>query len=295
MIKYKICAIIVTYYPNDEVESNFKSIYKQVDKVVIVDNTPAASVSILEKIQDNFKEVKIIYNKDNLGIAKALNQGAQYAIEHQFDWILTMDQDSTLSYNMVQKMLEGYLKILDKDIIWAITPSFLDKNTKHLTILNNEKKAKAYNFVKASLTSGMLIKTSAYRKLGNFNEPYFIYHVDTEYCFRANLNNLKLLHISPAVLYHSEGSQTRHKLFWKKNIIVTNHSPTARYYITRNLILLLKKYLLTRNFFTILKIIKSDIIVQSKLLLFETNRKEKIRFSLKGFIEGVLGKKGSIN
>ena len=282
----KICAIIVTYHPDNQVFENLENIYKQVDKIVIVDNTPAQEVEILQKITENYSEVEIIYNADNLGIAKALNQGVKYAIEESFDWVLTMDQDSTLTENMVANMFVAYDKYEKKEQVGILSPIYLDKFTKNLSY----KGEKEILELEAGLTSGQLVKTELFEKCGFFREDYFIYHVDTEYCLRIRKHGYKILQIKSAILLHEEGKQTKHSFLWKKGLITTNHSAFARYYITRNTIFLMKEY-----FFSFPKYIFKTIlnlkINTLKIILFEDNKFEKIFSEVKGTLNAFFLKK----
>jgi rhamnosyltransferase len=187
-------------------------------------------------------------------------------------------------------MLQTYQTIPEKDKIWAISPVFLDKKTQHLT-KQNHLNEKFYKII-VTLTSGMLVKASIFTKIGFFDEKYFIYHVDTEYCFRARKFNYQIFEIPSAILHHQEGDQTRNKLFWKENLIVTNHSPIARYYISRNFIFLFKNYFYTENIFSLLRIIRSDFIAMTKLLIFENNKYQKISKNIKGLIHGIINRGG---
>ena len=47
---------------------------------------------------------EIILNKENLGIATALNIGVRKALENGYEWILTMDQDPEVDYNGIRKI-----------------------------------------------------------------------------------------------------------------------------------------------------------------------------------------------
>ena len=49
---------------------------------------------------------KFVFNSENLGIAKALNQGIEIAIKEKFEWVITMDNDSIATENMIDNMLE---------------------------------------------------------------------------------------------------------------------------------------------------------------------------------------------
>ena len=112
-----ICAIIVTFNIGKGLFKCFESIKHQVDEVVIVDNNSnAETIQVLNEFE-KLSDVNIIYNKENRGIAAALNQGVKYAIENNYDWVITLDHDSEATENMIKKMLTIYMRI-------AINPLF---------------------------------------------------------------------------------------------------------------------------------------------------------------------------
>jgi len=95
--------IIITYYPNIEtLNKTLNSLYSQVDKIFIVDNTPNKAES-LNKFQNG--KIDIIYLMENKGIAYAQNIGIKKAMEDEADYIILSDQDTVYPENYVSKML----------------------------------------------------------------------------------------------------------------------------------------------------------------------------------------------
>ena len=104
----KVAAIIVSYNPDSNLFDSINLLLNQVEKVIIVDNgSKEKYVKYIKSINED--KIEIILNKENLGIATALNIGVRKALENGYEWILTMDQDSKASPDMVKKMLmKGY-------------------------------------------------------------------------------------------------------------------------------------------------------------------------------------------
>ena len=91
------------------------------------------------------------------------------------------------------------------------------------------------------MTPGALMKSETYQKLGPFEDQLFIDGVDTEYALRMRAAGYKIVE-SNVVLNHSLGKMTPHT-FAGRHIFVTNHNPQRRYFITRNRIVLLRRYM----------------------------------------------------
>ena len=288
----KIAAIVVTYNPDEGLNKSTKSLIKQVDSIIMVDNgSNDEGKEIINKIKNKYGEkIEVIFNEENLGIATALNKGVKYELNNDYKWILTMDQDSCAEENMVKIMLETYYAIDEnerKDIL-SLFPTFIDRGIESLDKNNENVK---YEYVDAEITSGNLLKAEVFEKAGFFDDSLFIDMVDTDYCMRLNELGIKMIRISGAILNHSIGNSKQvKKLFGTFN--TSNHSATRRYYMTRNRFYTWNKYK-NLNSFTLnrdKKLFKKEFV---KIILGEDDKLNKVKMVLKGYKDyknGVRGK-----
>ena len=140
------------------------------------------------------------------------------------------------------------------------------------------------------MTSGALMKSETYQKLGPFEDQLFIDGVDTEYALRMRAAGYRIVE-SNVVLNHSLGKMTPH-VFAGRHIFVTNHNPQRRYFITRNRIVLLRRYWGKDREWTAYELTdfwKGTVA----LLLFEQDRWLKIKYMLRGAWDAILGRLGS--
>lgn len=287
-----IACIIVTYNPNNEFMECFNSLINQVDYIYIVDNSSSKeSLEVLYYIESVFKnKVSLILNDENLGIATALNIGIKKALNDNSRWILTMDQDSKASPNMIAKILEVYNTINEnerKDIL-SIFPNFVDKRVQSI---EENLNMDFYEYVDADITSGNLLKAEIFDKVGFFDDSLFIDLVDTDFCMKLNEKNIKMIKIRDAILYHNIGeSQSVKSIFGRFN--VSNHSALRRYYMTRNRFYIWKRYK-HLNSFTLnrdKRLFKKEFI---KIILGEKNKINKIKMIFRGYKDykkGITGK-----
>lgn len=288
----RILAVVVTFYPTEICLENLDVLSRQVDKILYVDNTENGPKHFQEKgllSLLNHPKTSVIFNNQNLGIATALNQGLEQSIAEGYEFVITLDQDSTVTPMMIPELLKVF-EHKNQENILAACPVFKDKNTGHLT--THQSSEEIIYEIQATLTSGMLLRTQLVQKLGFFKDDYFIYHVDTEFCLRAKIKGFKIFENSKAVLLHAEGRQTRRPILWKKNLIVTNHSPVSIYYMSRNLILMCKNY--PSQVLFIAKIFESYFRFHLKIILVENQKAKKLFYSLVGFLHGFIGIKGKI-
>ena len=289
----KVAAIIVSYNPDKNLLDSVNLLISQVEKIIIVDNG-----SIEEKRKDissikdiDNERIEIIFNEENLGIATALNIGVREALKQGFNWILTMDQDSKASKDMVEKMFEVYNNIDEKErkSILSIFPNFVDER---IQSIEENSVMNTYEYVDADITSGNLVKAEVFDKVGFFDDSLFIDLVDTDFCMRLNEKNIKMIKVRDAILYHSLGeSQSVKSILGKFN--TSNHSALRRYYMTRNRFYIWEKYK-DLNSFTLnrdKKLFKKEFI---KIILGEKDKVNKIKMVFKGYKDYKKGIRGKL-
>ena len=286
----KVAAIIVSYNPDSNLFDSINLLLNQVEKVIIVDNgSKEKYVKYIKSINED--KIEIILNKENLGVATALNIGVRKALENGYEWILTMDQDSKASPDMVKKMFNVYNSINReerKDIL-SIFPNFVDERIQSIEENSNMN---SYEYVDADITSGNLLRKEVFEKAGFFDDSLFIDLVDTDFCMRLNEKGIKMIKIRDAVLYHSLGeSKTIKGILGSFN--TSNHSALRRYYMTRNRFYIWEKYK-GLNSFTLnrdKKLFKKEFV---KIILGEKDKVNKIKMVLRGYKDYKKGIKGKL-
>ena len=260
---------IVSYNPN--INSLLKEINELNNKFIIVDNNSNNIEKIETKLQ-NYKNIKLIKNEENEGIAKALNQILNEANKLKSKYLLTLDQDSFLSKDNLNRMVSYYE---DNKEITIICPIIIDLNRK-----KQKKYSGKIEFIKRCITSGSLMNLELCNKIGYFDEKMFIDYVDFDYCKRLEILGYKLLRVNNALLNHEIGKRTsRHFLFWK--VYPTNHNANRVYFYFRNIYYYLKKHKKDINLKE--KIIEYKYLIWKflSILLYERDKYEKMKMLLK--------------
>jgi rhamnosyltransferase len=279
----QIGAIVITFNPNPDLETNISTISREVDILLVIDNASEKydSVNILSRLEQNYSNIRVIRNKKNLGIGLALNIGAEILIDEGIKWAFTFDQDSYASKTFFNEM-KAKQKI-QKGEAALLYPKYIDQ--KSLQFFTNEKKEEeGGNFI--AMMSGNLIDLVAWSKLGGFDEDLFIDYVDFDYCLKILKNHLKIYKVNSAILMHNLGQQSAHKLFDKK-INTTNHPPIRRYYISRNKVIILKRYFLLKPLWIIKDNTYILFIELCKILFFEEYKFKKFKCIIYGYYDGL--------
>lgn len=281
--KIRVAGVVVLYHPDKDVIENISTYINQVGQLFVIDNSDFVDSKLIDIIKSLNNANYISYGK-NLGIARALNHGAQIAIENGYQFLLTMDQDSKAPLNLVSScvsILEG------SNNVGLVTPIHGNKYGTHIkpVVSKTEK-------VTMAMTSGNLISLDVYKKVGGFDEDFFLDYMDIEYCFKLHLHHYDLIRINDLVLDHNEAALTEIS-FFKKKVHPHNHKPFRWYYKTRNILLLRKKY---RNNFPELYSIEfnSYLMMIARMVLFEKYKIQKIKMIILGwwdYLNNINGKK----
>ena len=194
----------------------------------------------LDKLNEIF-ESKLIYinNNDNLGIATALNQACDKAIELKFKWILTMDQDSSfINFEHYKKCLEKVQNVNNVALLAA--------NTDKEGYSNFDKNGCSCNYREdkfSVITSANIVNLEYFEEIGRFNDKLFIDMVDYDYCLRINIKKFKILYFPDVFVEHKLGEvHLRTNIFTRKKKYKTEHNAQRAYYISRNSLYLSKNY-----------------------------------------------------
>lgn len=261
---HKVCAGIVTFNPEVELLiKNIDSIINQVNCLIIVDNGSKNYEEFWKKIQG--RNILMIRNNENLGIAKALNQLCEKATELECQWILTLDQDSISPSNLIVKLAEFI-----NDDVAIIAPNIVYKNNESFS----DKNIHGIKEVEWVITSASFTNLNIWKQIGGFDEKLFIDGVDRDYGIRANKAGYKVIKNYDVVLMHELGSLQCRKKFGR-TIYVTNHSAVRKYYMSRNAVYLDKKHHTRMARRYILKLL-------AKTLFFEEKKLSKFKAILSG-------------
>lgn len=276
--------MVVTYNPNPSFVENIAAVRVQADHVVVVDNGSSnATEAHLHELESR-QGCTVIRNRQNLGIAAALNLGVKHAMDAGFDWVATFDQDSRVSDGFIATMLETYRQAPNPESVAVISPSYVD----HESGVHARMQWDRNGGLLKTMTSGNMIPSAVLRRIGAFDESLFIDQVDTEFCLRARREGMLILQ-SPAILFHALGRTTYHRLFGY-DFEVTNHSAGRRYYMTRNTLRLLRCYRSDRQW------VSSEcylfITGLIAIALVEDHRWQKFRAVLSGALDALKGKTG---
>ncbi len=237
---------------------------KNIYRIIVIDN---GRNFILSK-GNNSAKIKVIVSKENLGFSKGVNIGIKYALLNKASHILLLNNDTKVERSFINSLFDilnqnSSLGIIspaikfkrnDKsvyDIGGKINNLFGRTSHNEIRIVPNKK------YLLTDYVSGcaMLIKKEVFERIGFFDERFFLYYEDTDFCIRARNYGFEVA-VVPSVYIEHELSKTAGKF-----------SDFAIYHQTRSAIEFGKKYYRNMRIFNL-----AFIFIQS-LYVFIKNPK----------------------
>lgn len=230
----KIAAVVILYYPHENVIENISSYFNSVEKLYLVDNTETSSKLTTDNLK-RFPGAVYVHDGENKGIAERLNHVGNLALKDGFDWLLTMDQDSSFG----DQTFTNYLNCLSSFEKRKNVSMF---GINHVKELDNPDICNAVN-VNHLITSGSVLNLQLMNEIGGFDEKLFIDEVDFEYCLRSVVKGFSIIQFANIFLTHNLGQTSQHRSFKTSKLTPrVLHSPVRIYYMTRNFLYVQSKY-----------------------------------------------------
>lgn len=287
MIPKSVCAVIVTYHPTIDMIDNMAEVVAQTQGLVVVDN--GSNEDELSPLREASRKLPfhLIENKKNLGIAEALNQGVGWAKNSGYPWVILFDQDSKITDGFIDQMFASWESHPERERVASMHPRYVDP----ITGIEPKVFRASDGGPITSMTSGALMPTWIFDKIGWFASEYFIDQVDVEYGYRIRAASYLNADSREAVLLHSPGKPKRLYFWGGVSFEPTYHSAVRRYYLTRN------RLAVSRKYYRVFPNLMCSYVYLAfretvKCFLAEPDRLRKFRNFLLGSWDGLTGRMG---
>jgi rhamnosyltransferase len=279
-----IAGVVILYHPDiEQLSDNIQTYLNGLKQLYVYDNSESKTPGLEEALLKINPSIQYHYFNSNEGIAKRLNQAMDQAALNQYDFLLTMDQDSSFKDGDFDKYKLSIQSSGDSNVA-----QFGVNCQPDFTLPKDEPEAAL-----TLITSGSVLNLSLTKHIGPFNEVLFIDFVDAEFSYRVIQNGYTNLMFSNIVLNHALGTLVEGRGLgnFKKSMRII-HAPTRVFYIVRNgLYLLFKAQGLTssmkKDVIRCIKIIKNDLIYNPELLAVYKN----LFLGISAFLMNRMGKK----
>ena len=188
-------------------------------KTLVVDNgSDREQAQALEAEEFN---AEVRWLDRNYGYAKGNNRGIQYALEHGADFVLLLNNDTTVDPHMVSELVRAAgqgdsIGLVGPVIYYTDYPDrvwFAGMRFRHgLYVVRRGLHLKPplapteeVDFISGC---GMLIRRSVLERIGLFSTDYFMYYEDLDLCVRAQRAGFKLACATRACMWHAVSAST---------------------------------------------------------------------------------------
>lgn len=228
----RIWVVIVNYNSAKYTQSCLKDLFKQRTKnkiiPLVINNSPTNDLKNIRKKYS--KKVNFISLKKNLGFAKAVNKGIRIALYKKATHILLLNPDVSFPANLIDELVKNKEDIVAPLLKFAKgKKTFFDfgglinwtwGRTHHL---ESTKRSGVKNTSPDFYTGCcLLIKKEVFGKIGFFDERFFMYFEDVDFCLRAKKAGFKLKQDTAVELIHFLKHDYENSFFTKYQILRSN-------------------------------------------------------------------------
>lgn len=241
----KIAIVYLLYYHNegfiDDVVSSLRNITYPKDKLelVIVDNpfkdegnfSSYVHEAVMPLSGKEIPHVTYLPQETNTGFALGNNIGGQWAIDNGFDYVVFHNNDGFFASNAFEPMVEAYE--IDKKVGIVQSLMMLHPDTDRINSSGNSFHYLGFGYcsdyrkridevdlaktMEIPYASGaaFMISTDLMKEFGMWDEDFFLYHEDMEWCFRLRSAGYKILLASHSIFYHKyQFARSIMKFYW---------------------------------------------------------------------------------
>ena len=238
----KTLVICVLYNPSQEILNRWFSLSSLKNENIVfcfIDNST-------KNHKNDIPDCSVyICNGKNLGIAEAQNKGIEYAIDNNFGYTVFFDQDSTITYEYIDQIVNEYNRIKNfVPNIGILGPTVINISTNEPYKSQNVKSIHNFKIVGCLISSGTIIETNTLKKVGFMDKEMFIDYVDFEWCWRAKSKGYVSVMTELVTIEHKVGEIDKNFLSFP--IIISK--PIRYYYQYRNWIWLCRRLYVPLDF-----------------------------------------------
>jgi GT2 family glycosyltransferase len=174
----------------------------------------ASTDNSVEFTSKNFPKIYIVQEKKNYGFAKGNNLTIKFALDQKADYVFLVNNDTEVERDLLEKLVSA---AEGEKSIGIVGPAVFDLKNKcsvqelgmavdrfgyPLAIKSMSEKKACVFFVSGC---AMLVKSELFCKIGLFDEKYFMFAEDLDFCWRGRLSGYKIIVVEAAKIYHASG------------------------------------------------------------------------------------------
>ncbi|KAB1187521.1 MULTISPECIES: glycosyltransferase family 2 protein [Haloferax] len=293
-----VSVILVNYntsnYTNSCIESLLDSDYKNLEIIVVDNNSDSSDIQQLEE----FDKTEFYYLEENIGFAGACNYGAQKSIG---EFIFFLNNDTELESDTISLLVE---KVRNPEV-GAVTPqvrfhhnqSVIDRDVGYFDTLaygwhprqqmGADELKSSEEVIESPWISGCAFMTTkdVLKTVGYFDEDFFMYCEDLELSIRIRKRGYRLQVVNDAIVYHKYSASSKDDVEIDRSSFQIKHQSKNRmkiifkHYPHKHIVAYFPHLVLSNAYWCL--VLASDDGISSAA----TQVKELIKYSLLGVVD----------
>lgn len=224
------CCFVLNYFGHEDTIKCVRTLeaQKQLDKIIIVENSSNGNElrALMGTFKDD-KQVEILSPSQNLGFSVGVSLAVESVIESDFDAFLIVNNDILVPPNLIEILIKG-IQAASFDIA---APLIYHYPEKHLLWSQGNFYNTFFGLVRNRpipylprdvfyLTGCCLfVRKEVFDSIGLFDDSFFMYGEDVEFCHRARKSGFRLGVVKDAEIYHRANASSQHNsLFYEYHI-----------------------------------------------------------------------------
>lgn len=263
-------------------EHHIKRHILEIDKkfpIIIVDN--ARNFEFKKEIEKKYSHVKIIIPKENLGWGAGMNLGIK---DSKTDYVMINSPDINITNHSIDKL---YIEAKKIENFALFAPTYLDE-TIHKNFYKKLDETDGFkNILEVEwIDNSFIINKKEIENIGYFDENFFMYFENLDFCKRIFDNKKKML-VSKNIKFTHEGTCSVNKSFSLEVTLSRNwHYSWSKFFFFK------KHY---GFFFALRKIFPNFLRSVKKIIIYKFLLRDSLKFQFalaefKGILNSVLSK-----
>ncbi len=227
---------------------------RAVTQIVIVDN--ASTDGSREWLRSEHPDINLIALESNLGLTRGFNRGVAAA---RGDILLSLDSDTEVTEGALDAMVEGLaadpsIGAIGATLVYpdgtpqrtarrfpsamaglfgrrsALTRLFPGNPFSRRYLMADMADATEPFDVDTLSTACMAVRRSVVDSVGAYDEAFFVYWSDTDWCRRIKRAGWRIVSLPGAIVVHNENLKARHRKVRRTRMVADFHRGAYRYY-----------------------------------------------------------------
>jgi GT2 family glycosyltransferase len=260
------------------------------DPVVVVDNDSWPDPA--DALRASWPGVRVLRMGSNLGFAAGSNQGLRYALAANADAVLLLNNDAWVAPDSLTHLLRALAE--DERIAAAGVKTLTDETPPRIHAAYSavtfhgplvrvegwlESRLDAFDDERdvESVSGGaVLLRASALASVGLFDEEFFAYHEDVDWCVRARALGWRIRYVPSARVHHRMHASTG-----------GGYASPMVYLLARSAVLFVRKHATTRQMAKFACFTAGSLLWDA-VYRWRTGELKGYRMRLRGLFDGLL-------